>query len=158
MWGKAVIHRYFAIAGLTIVAALGGPGRAAAEDTIKIGLVMPMTGALAAPGREVVDGVKLYMAQHGDVVAGKKIELIVKDDGTSPDNSKRLAQELIVSDKVAILGAGSSPAALSMAPIVTEAKIATVVMLSGTSIVTERSPYYVRTSFTLGQQSGIMAD
>src|SRR6202166_266999 len=109
MWGKAMIHRYFAIAGLTIVVALGGAGRAAAEDTIKIGLVMPMTGALAAPGREVVDGVKLYMAQHGDVVAGKKIELIVKDDGTSPDNSKRLAQELIVSDKVAILGAGSSP-------------------------------------------------
>src|SRR5579871_530546 len=153
-----MVRRYFAITALIIVTALGGLGRVAAQDTIKIGLVMPMTGALAAPGREVVDGIKLYMAQHGDVVAGKKIEIILKDDGTSPDNSKRLAQELIVNDKVAILGVGSSPAALSIAPIVTEAKIASVVMLSGTSVVTERSPYYVRTSFTLGQQSGIMAD
>ena len=151
------VHEYVAIAGLAIAATFGAHA-AAAEDTIRIGLVMPMTGALSAPGREVVDGAKLYMAQHGDTVAGKKIELIVRDDGTSPDNSKRLAQDLIVNDKVAILGAGSSPAALSMAPIVTEAKIATVVMLSGTSVVTERSPYYVRTSFTLGQQSGIMAD
>src|SRR6516164_3107447 len=151
-------HEYVAIAGLAIAAAAIGARDAGAEDTIKIGLMMPMTGALSAPGREVVDGVKLYMAQHGDTVAGKKIELIVRDDGTSPDNSKRLAQDLIVNDKVAMLGAGSSPAALSMAPIVTEAKIATVVMLSGTSVVTERSPYYVRTSFTLGQQSGIMAD
>ena len=152
------VHEYVAIAGLAIAAAAIGARDAGAEDTIKIGLVMPMTGALSAPGREVVDGAKLYMAQHGDTVAGKKIELIVRDDGTSPDNSKRLAQDLIVNDKVAMLGAGSSPAALSMAPIVTEAKIATVVMLSGTSVVTERSPYYVRTSFTLGQQSGIMAD
>src|SRR5581483_903250 len=77
--GKAMIRRYVAIAGLALVAAFGGPGRAAAQETLKIGLVMPMTGALANPGREVVDGAKLYMAQHGDVVAGKKIQLIVKD-------------------------------------------------------------------------------
>ncbi len=154
---KAIHHRYFAIVALAMVAAAGA-NRAAAEDTVKIGLVMPMTGALAAAGRETVDGAKLYMAQHGNMVAGKKLELIVKDDGTSPDNSKRLAQELIVNDKVAILGAGSTPASLAMAPIVTEGKIATVVMISGTSVVTERSPYYVRTSFTLGQQSGIMGD
>jgi branched-chain amino acid transport system substrate-binding protein len=133
-------------------------GSGTAQDTVKIGLVMPMTGTLAAAGRETVDGAKLYMAQHGDTVAGKKIVLIVRDDETMPDNSKRRAQELIVNDHVNFLGAGSTPAALSMAPIVTQGKVPTVVMISGTSIVTERSPYYVRTSFTLGQQSGIMAD
>ena len=132
--------------------------RAAAQEPVKVGLVMPMTGALAAAGRETVDGAKLYMAQHGDKVAGRTIVLIVKDDATAPDNSRRLAQELIVNDHVDFLGAGSTPAALSMASVVTQGKVPAVVMISGTSIVTERSPYYVRTSFTLGQQSGIMAD
>jgi branched-chain amino acid transport system substrate-binding protein len=139
------------------IAALNLSG-ASAQDAVKVGLVMPMTGTLASNGREAVDAAKLYMAQHGDTVAGKKIELIVKDDGSIPDAGKRLAQELIVTDKVDLLGAGLSPTALSMAPIVTEAKIPAVVMISGTSVVTERSPYYVRTSFTLGQQSGIIAD
>jgi branched-chain amino acid transport system substrate-binding protein len=135
-----------------------GLGRAAAQDAVKIGLVMPMTGTVGAAGQEVVAAVKLYMAQHGDMVAGKKIELLIRDDGSIPDNAKRLAQELAVNDKVAILGAGTTPSAMSMAPIATEAKIPTVVMISGTSVVTERSPYYVRTCFTLGQQSGIIAD
>jgi branched-chain amino acid transport system substrate-binding protein len=141
----------FAIAPLNV-------SDAGAQEAIKLGLVMPMTGVLASNGREAVDAAKLYMAQHGDTVAGRKIELIVKDDGSIPDAGKRLAQELLVNEKVDLLGAGLSPTALSMAPIVTEAKIPTVVMISGTSVVTERSPYYVRTSFTLGQQSGIIAD
>ena len=145
------------IAGCFAIAALNVT-EAGAQDAIKLGLVMPMTGVLASNGREAVDGAKLYMAQHGDTVAGRRIELIVKDDGSIPDAGKRLAQELLVNDKVDLLGAGLSPTALSMAPIVTEAKIPTVVMISGTSVVTERSPYYVRTSFTLGQQSGIIAD
>jgi branched-chain amino acid transport system substrate-binding protein len=96
--------------------------------------------------------------QHGAMVAGKKIELIFRDDGGVPDNSKRLAQELIVNDKVSILGVGLTPSALAIAPLATEGKIATVVMVSGTSIVTTRSPYFVRTSFTLGQQSSIIGD
>ena len=134
------------------------PQDAAKPDTIKLGLVLPMTGVQGAVGREVSDAVKLYMTQHGDTVAGKKIEVIVKDDGGVPDNAKRLAQELIVNEKVSFLGAGLTPSAMAMAPVVTEAKVPTVVLVSGTSIVTERSPYYVRTSFTLGQQSGIIAD
>jgi branched-chain amino acid transport system substrate-binding protein len=117
-----------------------------------------MTGTSAAVGREISDAAKLYVAQHGDTVAGKKIELIIRDDASVPDNAKRLAQELVVNDKVSFLGASLTPSAMSMAPIATEAKVATVVMVSGTSVVTERSPYYVRTSFTLGQQSGIIAD
>ena len=76
---KTTFHKYFAIAGLAISAAtLGGLGRAAAQDTVKIGLVMPMTGTVGAAGQEVVAAVKLYMAQHGDMVAGKKIELIIQ--------------------------------------------------------------------------------
>ena len=135
-----------------------GTGPAWAQDVVKVGVVVPMTGTSAATGREISDAAKLYMAQHGDTVAGKKIQLIVRDDASVPDNAKRLAQELIVNDHVSFLGAGLTPSAMSMAPIATEAKVATVVMISGTSVVTDRSPYYVRTSFTLGQQSGIIAD
>ncbi len=131
---------------------------AATPDTIKIGIVAPMTGTSAAVGREISDAAHLYIAQHGDTVAGKKIELIVRDDASVPDNAKRLAQELIVNDKVNFLGASLTPSAMAMAPIATEAKVPTVVMVSGTSVVTDKSPYYVRTSFTLGQQSGIIAD
>jgi branched-chain amino acid transport system substrate-binding protein len=145
------------VAGCLAIAALGA-GSAAAQDTIKIGMVMQMTGPNAAGGREISAAAKLYVAQHGDSVAGKKIELIFRDDASIPDNAKRLAQELIINDKVSLLAAGITPSAMAMAPIATEAKVPTVVTISGTSVVTERSPYYVRTSFTLGQQSGIIAD
>jgi branched-chain amino acid transport system substrate-binding protein len=154
-------HTRIAAACLTVAATAIGAGGAAAQssqDTIKIGIVVPMTGTSAAVGREISDATKLYMAQHGDTVAGKKIELIIRDDASVPDNAKRIAQELIVNDKVSFLGAGLTPSAMSMAPIATEGKVPTVVMVSGTSVVTDRSPYYVRTSFTLGQQSGIIAD
>ena len=155
---KSAFHNYFAIAGLAIAAAGLSAGRATAEDTVKIGLVMPMTGTVGAAGQETMAGVRLYMAQHGDSVAGKKIEILLRDDGSVPDVAKRLTQELVVNDHVAILGAGTTPSAMSMAPLATEAKTPTVVMISGTSVVTERSPHYVRTSFTLGQQAGIVAD
>jgi branched-chain amino acid transport system substrate-binding protein len=151
-------HRPIIAGCLAIAAALLGAGSAAAQDTIKIGMVMQMTGPNAAGGREISAAAKLYMAQHGDNVAGKKIELIFRDDASIPDNAKRLAQELIINDKVSLLAAGITPSAMAMAPIATEARVPTVVTISGTSVVTERSPYYVRTSFTLGQQSGIIAD
>jgi branched-chain amino acid transport system substrate-binding protein len=109
-------------------------------------------------GKAVVDGAKLYVLQHGDVVAGRKIQLVVKDDATAPDQAKRIAQDLIANDKVAIIGAGITPSALAIAPLVTEAKTPTVVMVSGASITVDRSPYMVRTSFTLGQSSTVMAD
>src|SRR5689334_497180 len=147
------------LTGLLALAATAINARsAAAQETVKVGIVIPMTGTSAAVGREISDANKLYVAQHGNTVAGKKIELIIRDDQSVPDNAKRLAQELIVNDKVNFLGAGLTPSSMSMAPIATEGKVATVVMVSGTSVVTDRSPYYVRTSFTLGQQSGIMAD
>ena len=153
------MRRRFLAAGYLAVAISGiEVGSAIAQDAIKIGVVIPMTGAFAPAGREVAAGAKLYIQQHGDTVAGQKIELIIRDDAGVPDNGKRLAQELIVKDKVSFLGAGITPTAMAMAPLATEGKVATVVMISGTSVVTERSPYFVRTSFTMGQQSGIIAD
>lgn len=123
---------------------------------IKIGLVMPMTGVLASGGRQAVAGVRLYMARHGDVVAGRKLELIVKDDASLPDLAKRVTQELIASEKALILGGGATPSVLAIAPLVTESKTATVVMMASGSIVTERSPYFVRTSWTHAQQASIL--
>ena len=152
------MSRIFLVAATLAAAAALGAGSASAQDSIKIGVVIPMTGTSGPVGREIAAGTKLYMAQHGDTVAGKKIELIIRDDASVPDNAKRITQELIVNDHVNFLGAGLTPSAMAMAPIATQGKVVTVVMVSGTSVVTERSPYYARTSFTLGQQSGIIAD
>jgi branched-chain amino acid transport system substrate-binding protein len=150
MLGKSI-----GIAGLALALSASA---GAAQETIKIGLIQSMTGAFNTVGKAAVNGARLYIQQHGDRVAGKKVELIVKDDATQPDVAKRLAQELIVNDKVAILGSGITPVSLTIAPLSTEAKIATVVMVSGASITVERSPYFVRTSFTLGQSSEVIAD
>jgi branched-chain amino acid transport system substrate-binding protein len=143
------------LVGMFVVLAAGG---ARAQDVVRIGLVQSMTGPFNTVGKAAVNGARLYVQEHGDTVAGKKIELIIKDDGSVPDVGKRLAQDLIVTDKVVILGGGITPSALTIAPLATEAKIPMVVMVSGASITTERSPYIVRTSFTLGQSSSIIAD
>jgi branched-chain amino acid transport system substrate-binding protein len=129
-----------------------------ATEAIKVGMVMPLTGALASNGKDVVAGAQLYMAQHGNVVAGRQVELIVRDDMTVPDVSKRLAQELLANDKVDLLAGGITAGVLAMAPLVSEAKKATVIMLSGTSGVIDKSSYFVRTSFTLAQSCSVMAD
>src|ERR1700744_1919522 len=150
------------VSSLALGAAIAGglalaPARA--EDTVKIGLILPMTGGQASTGKQIDNAIKLYMQQNGDTVAGKKVEIILKDDATLPDNTKRLAQELIVNDKVNIIaGFGVTPSALAAAPLATQAKVPEVVMAAGTSIITERSPYIVRTSFTLAQSSTIIAD
>jgi branched-chain amino acid transport system substrate-binding protein len=134
-------------------------GAAHAQSTVKVGFILPMTGQQQSTGKQIAAAARLYVAQNGDTVAGKKIELIVKDDGAVPDNSKRLAQELIVNDKVSfVAGFGVTPAALSVAPLATEAKVPEIVTAAATSIITERSPYIVRTSFTLAQSSTIIAD
>src|SRR4051812_6631620 len=132
---------------------------ARAEDAVKTGLILPMTGGQASTGKQIDNAVKLYMQQKGDTVAGRKIEIILKDDAAVPDNTKRLAQELIVNDKVSfIAGFGVTPAALAAAALATQAKVPEIVMAAGPSIITERSPYIVRTSFTLAQSSTIIAD
>ena len=153
-----MFRNYFLAAAVAALglAAIGG---ASAEDTVKIGFILPMTGQQQSTGKQEAAGIKLYMAQHGDTVAGKKIELIIRDDAAIPDNTKRIGQELIVNDKVNFLaGFGVTPAALSVAPLATELKTPEIVTAAGTSIITAKSPYIARTSFTLAQSTVPMAD
>jgi branched-chain amino acid transport system substrate-binding protein len=145
-------------AGAVAFAAAALPGAVWAQETIKVGLILPMTGPFASTGRQVEAAVKLYMAEHGDTVAGKKIEVILKDDTNVADTTKRLAQELVVNDGVKVLaGFGLTPLALAAAPISAQAKVPQIVMCAGTSIITERSPFILRTSFTLPQKATVIA-
>jgi branched-chain amino acid transport system substrate-binding protein len=124
----------------------------ASAQEIKIGLILPMTGPFTSTGRQIDAAVKLFVQQNGDSVAGKKVEVVLKDDGGVADATKRLAQELIVRDKAAVLaGFGLTPLALATAPLATQGKVPEVVMAAATSIITEQSPYIVRTSFTAAQ-------
>ncbi len=151
--------RIFLHAAALAVASLSATHSIAQDNTFKIGLILPMTGLLASSGRQIEAAVKLYMAQNGDTVAGKKIQLIIKDDNTLPDVTKRLAQELIVNDKVNVLaGFGITPSAMATAPLATQSKTPMVVMAAATSSITLASPYIVRTSFTLPQASVALAD
>ena len=151
--------RHFLHATALAVLALGATAAVAAEDTFKIGLILPMTGQQASTGRQIEAAARLYMAQNGDTVGGKKVELIVKDDTSIPDVTKRMAQELVVNDKVNVLaGFGITPSALATAPIATQSKTPLVVMAAATSSITQASPYIVRTSFTLPQAAVSMAD
>ncbi len=151
--------RVFLSASVLALAAVSSTTVLAQSDTFKIGLILPMTGQQASTGRQIEAAAKLYMAQHGTTVGGKKVELIVKDDTSVPDVTKRLAQELVVKDKVDVLaGFGITPSAFATAPIATQAKTPMVVMAAATSSITNASPYIVRTSFTLPQASVSMAD
>ena len=143
-----------------IALALGVATPAFAADPLKIGLVLPMTGPFGSYGKQIEHGIRLYLAANGDTFGGRKVELIIRDDspGTAGDVSKRLAQELVVKDKVDILaGFGLTPAALAVAPISVEAKVPMVVMNAATSVITTRSPYIVRVSHTLPQDTAPIA-
>jgi branched-chain amino acid transport system substrate-binding protein len=130
-----------------------------AQEKFKIGLILPMTGPFASTGKQIEAAAKLYMAQNGDMVAGKKVELIVKDDTSAPDVTKRIAQEMVVNDKVSVLaGFGLTPLALATAPIATQSKTPLVVMAAATSSITEASPFVIRTSFALPQAAVGLAD
>ena len=124
-----------------------------AQQTVKIGLIMSYSGQFADAATQMDNAIKLYVKQHGDTVAGKKIEIIRKDTGgPNPDVAKRLAQELVVRDKVDILaGFVLTPEALGAGDVSAEAKKLMVVMNAATSIITAKSPYIVRTSLTIPQ-------
>src|SRR6187551_783776 len=140
------------IAGAALLAATMLPAAVNAQDTIKIGVISAYSGQFADTAAQIDNGIKLYMKQHGDSVAGKKIEIIRKDTGGKPDVANRLAQELVVRDGVDILaGFTLTPEALAAADVATEAKKMLVDMNAATGIVTSKSPYIVRTSFTIGQ-------
>ena len=136
------------------------PGAAIAADPFKIGLILPLTGPFASTGKQIEAAARLYMAKNGDTVAGRKVELIVKDDtGLAPETTKRIAQELVVQDKVSVLaGFGLTPLALAAAPVATEAKVPMVVMAAATAMIPTRSPFIVRTGFTLPQITAPIAE
>jgi branched-chain amino acid transport system substrate-binding protein len=145
---------------VALAAALVAAGAQAAhaDDTIKIGFIAPSTGQFAQIGNMMIAGAKYFVQENGTKVAGKTIELIIRDDGGQPDNAKRIAQEFVVNDKVAVLaGFTFTPVALAVAPIATEAKVPQVVMAAGTSIITEKSPYIARTFYTIAQTAVPMA-
>jgi branched-chain amino acid transport system substrate-binding protein len=134
-------------------AALAALLPAHAQQTVRIGLVLTLSGQFADAGNQLDNGIKTYMKQHGDTVAGRKIEIIRKDTGgPAPDVAKRLSQELVVRDKVDILaGYVLTPNAMAAGDVSAEAKKFMVVMNAATSIVITKSPYMVRTSLTLPQ-------
>ena len=156
------MHRRLALGiSLTALAAAALPGvaRAQASGPFKIGFILPMTGQSASTGKQIEGAIKLWQAQNGTTVAGRKVELIVKDDAGVADTTRRIAQEMVVNDKVDVLaGFGLTPLALATAPIATQSKTPMVVTAAATSIITEQSPYIVRTSFTLPQVSISIAE
>ena len=144
-----------------VVATLGAlSGAALAADPLKIGLILPLTGPFASTGKQIEAAARLYMAKNGDTVAGRKVELIVKDDtGLAPETTKRIAQEMVVQDKVSVLaGFGLTPLALAAAPVATEAKVPMIVMAAATGMIPTRSPFIVRPNFTLPQVTGPIAE
>src|SRR5213593_1623087 len=130
-----------------------------AQNVVKLGLIGEFSGPFAEYGQQIYGGMKAYMKQHGDTVAGKKIEVVQRDTtGPAPDVAKRLAQELVTRDNVDFLvGFGLTPNALAVAPVATEAKKPMIVMNAATSIITTKSPYIVRVSMTLPQITEPMA-
>jgi len=148
-----MITRRILMAG-TLMSMLAA-GTAAAEDTVKIGLILPMTGPFASTGRQVEAGVRAYMALKGDTVAGKKVELVLRDDAGTGDQTRRIAQELVVNDGVSILaGFGLTPLAMSVAPVLNQAKVPAIITSATTSAIMKQSDYFVRTSMG-GPQSAV---
>ena len=152
-------RRAFLAGALTAAATAALAGPALAQQAFRVGLILPMTGPFASTGRQIEAAAKLYVQRNGDTVAGRKVELILKDDGGVADATKRLAQELVVRDRVhALAGFGLTPLALATAPLATQAKVPQIVMAAATSIVTEQSPFIVRTSYTTPQVTATIAD
>ncbi len=158
---RVAVGRRRVVQGLAAsIAVTGWPRVAVAADPFKIGLILPLTGPFASTGRQIEAACRLYIERNGDTIAGRKVELIVKDDtGLAPETTKRIAQELVVQERVNVLaGFGLTPLALAAAPVATEAKVPMVVMAAATSIIPTRSPFIVRTGFTLPQVTAPMAD
>ncbi len=148
-----VLSAILAASVAAIFAPSTAPAQEAVKDTVKIGLIMAYSGQFADTAAQMDNSIKLYIKQHGDTVAGRKIEIIRKDTGgPNPDVAKRLAQELIVRDKVDVLaGFTLTPEAFGAADVSAEAKKFMVVMNAATSAITTRSPYVARTSLTIPQ-------
>ena len=144
---------------LSAVALLAIVEGASAQAPVKIGLIGEFTGPFADYGTQIYNGIKAYLKQNGDVFGGRKVEFVVKDTtGAVPDRAKRLAVDAVTQDGVDILaGFGLTPNALATAPVSAEAKKPMVIMNAATSVITTRSPYIVRLSHTLPQDTQPMA-
>ncbi|WP_137129057.1 ABC transporter substrate-binding protein [Rhizobium sp. FY34] len=128
---------------------------AQAQESVKIGLVLPMTGPFASTGRQVEAGIKAYQALHGNTVAGKKVEVVLRDDAGTADQTRRIAQELVVKDGASLLmGFGLTPLALSVAPVLNQAKVPAIITSATTSVITQKSEFFTRTSMA-GPQSAV---
>ena len=130
------------------------PARAAKQLTI--GVVLPMSGFYANQAAQYENGIKVFQALHGTEVAGLPVRTVIRDDQgpASGDLSRRLTQELIVREKAdIILGYSFTPNAMAAASLLTEAKKVGVIINAATSIITEKSPDFVRVSFTTPQVS-----
>ncbi|MDB5553416.1 MAG: hypothetical protein JWL86_3400 [Rhizobium sp.] len=148
-----MITRRLFVVGTMTAALIRTPAFAA--ETVKIGLILPMTGPFASTGRQVQAGVNAYMALNGNTVAGKTIEVVLRDDAGTADQTRRIAQELITNDGANLLvGFGLTPLALSVAPLLNQAKVPAIITSATTSIITSKSEYYARTSMA-GPQSAV---
>lgn len=146
--------------GLAFLPFAGTSAYAQEGDTIKIGVIAALTGPFVQIGKPFEDGIKTYMHQYGDKVAGKKIEIVYRDDGGSNvELSKRAAQELIGREKVSFLiGFSLTPSALAVAPVATQGKVPMIVMNAVTTGITAKSPYMLRTSMTMQQMTEPFGD
>ncbi len=143
---------------VAILAPMGAP---ASAQTVKVGIINTFSGPLAAGGEQIDRGIRLYMKLHEkDLPAGVAIELIRRDDtGPNPEIAKRLAQELIAHDKVSLLaGVIWTPNALAIAPLATEAKVPLIIMNAATGVITTKSPYIARLSFSTWQSAYPLAE
>ena len=145
--------------GLCASVALLALTGAAAAETVKVGVVAPFSGGFARWGEQFQQAIAVYQKQHGDTVNGHKIEVVYRDvGGPDPAKSRQLTEELVLREKVQFMGGYAfTPNALSVAQLVTEAKIPTVIFNAATSVITRRSPMFVRVSFTLSQDTAPLA-
>jgi branched-chain amino acid transport system substrate-binding protein len=135
------------------------PRAASAAEPVRVGLILPLTGPFTSTGRQVEAAVRLYLSRNGDSAGGRRIELLVRDDtGLAPETTKRLAQELVARDKVSVLaGFGLTPLAFAAAPVATQARVPMIVMAAATSVIPQRSPFIVRSGFTVPQVTAPIA-
>jgi branched-chain amino acid transport system substrate-binding protein len=155
--GEEPVKKQLKVWCIAALAALGVITAAHAEDPIKVGVIIPMTGPFQSSGKEIEAAINAFTQKKGDIVAGRRIEFVIRDDRGAPENAKRLAQELIAQDRVSILtGFGTTPAALSVASLASQAKIPEVVMVAATSSIVEKSPYIVRVSQSIPQIASVI--
>jgi branched-chain amino acid transport system substrate-binding protein len=147
------------VMALTMTLTLAPASSGMAAEPLRIGLIAPMSGVYAEHGEQMQNGVKLFLKQNGNRIAGRDVVIIYKDEtGPAPDLVKRLAQELIVKDKVDfIAGFDFTPNAIAAAPVATQAKIPMIVMNASSAAIPSKSPYIVRTSFSIPQIAAPMA-